>query len=202
MVELDQEANICFLKSVPMEYDPELEMIHALSADNKTITPEDAVTIYLLDHHRGPISNERRRGLLESMQTLCKDVKIVETVSIRVSEEEFRLKSVDPIQLSYNSTRSKRSAFFSQFSCPLSEMNDRCTDQPIGSRCLWTAVRTVGDRYEFVHTRSGSWACAKCCDSGRDGQMCGCEEIYDDASFVDCQDMFLSEYDTLLLPMQ
>jgi len=190
MVELDQEANICFLKSVPMEYDPELEMIHALSADNKTITPEDAVTIYLLDHHRGPISNERRRGLLESMQTLCKDVKIVETVSIRVSEEEFRLKSVDPIQLSYNSSRSKRDTDY--FSCPKSEMNDRCTDQPIGSRCIWMPVKTVGERYEFLHVRSGPWACTRCCDSGRDEQICGCDEIYDEASFEDCQAFFLS----------
>ena len=57
------------------------------------------------------------------MQTLCKDVKIVETVSIRVSEEEFRLKSVDPIQLSYNPSRSKRDTDY--FRCPISELNDR-----------------------------------------------------------------------------
>lgn len=179
------------LKSVPMEYDPELEMIHALSANNKTITPEDAVTIYHLDYHRGPISNERRRGLLESMQTLCKDVKIVETVSIRVSEEEFRLKSVDPIQLSYNSSRSKRDTLF--FSCPKSEMKDRCTEPPIGKKSMFSTIRGFGGSTETIWVGHGDWSCIRCCDSGREGPMCACDEINDAASFEDCKAELLEE---------
>ena len=52
---------------------------------------------------------ETRRSLLESMQTLCKDVDIQEIVSIRVSEEEFVERSVDPTRSLSNSTRVKRS---------------------------------------------------------------------------------------------
>ena len=52
---------------------------------------------------------ERRRSLLESMQELCKDVDIEEIVSIKVSEEEFLQRSVDPTRHHSNSTRVKRS---------------------------------------------------------------------------------------------
>ena len=81
------------------------------SANNKTVTPADAVHVFQLNHRKGLISVERRRSLLESMQELCKDVDIEEIVSIRVSEEEYRERSVNPTRLSSNSTRVKRSSF-------------------------------------------------------------------------------------------
>ena len=60
---------------------------------------------------------ERRRSLLESMQELCKDVDIEEIVSIRVSEEEFLQRSVDPTRHHSNSTRVKRRITNEFFTC-------------------------------------------------------------------------------------
>ena len=88
------------------------------SANNKTVTPADAVHVFQLDYHKGLISVERRRSLLESMQELCKDVDIDEIVSIRVSEEEFEQNSVDPTQHHSNSTRVKRFTTGRYFTCP------------------------------------------------------------------------------------
>lgn len=186
MIEFDPEARICNLKSVPEDYDPDLAVIHAfsLSANNKTITPEDAVPVFQLNYHKGPISAERRRGLLESMQTLCKDVVINEIESIRVSEEEFLQRSFDP-SLHSNSTRVKRRGEF--FTCR--QVNDRCTPQKIGIKCIWYTVSSVGssDRWQLDHVRSGDWACTRCCDDRADGPMCHCDDINDNDSFVKCQ---------------
>ena len=92
MVTFAPEANVCTLSSVPEGFESDIAVIHALyfSANNKTMTPEDAVTVSQLDHNNGLISKQRRQGLLQSMQTLCKDVDIEEIVSIKVSKEEFQ----------------------------------------------------------------------------------------------------------------
>merc|ERR1711953_9248 len=90
-------------------FDPDMAVIHAfsLSANNKTVTPADAVHVFQLNHRKGLISEQRRRSLLESMQELCKDVDIEEILAIRVSEEEFLQRSVDPTRHHSNSTRVK-----------------------------------------------------------------------------------------------
>ena len=127
MVTLAPEANVCTLSSVPEGFEPDIAVIHAFSlrslplsagthslyydnssANNKTMTPADAVTVFQLDHNIGLISDQKRQGLLQSMQTLCKDVDIEEIVSINVSEEEFQHRSVDPRLHFSNSTRVKR----------------------------------------------------------------------------------------------
>ena len=110
MVTFAPEANVCTLSSVPEGFESDIAMIHALtfSANNKTMTQADAVTVSQLDHNNCLISEQRRRGLLQSMQTLCKDVDIEEIVSIKVSEEEFQHRSVDPRLYSSSSSRVKR----------------------------------------------------------------------------------------------
>ena len=136
MVEFDPEAKSCTLRSVPAEFDPEGAVIHSFSlrwlwlvpltfslyiynssANNKTVTPADAVQVFQLNYHKGLISGERRKSLLESMQSLCKDVDIEEIVAIRVSEEEFQQRSVDPTRPSSNSTRVKRFIPDLSFTC-------------------------------------------------------------------------------------
>ena len=52
---------------------------------------------------------KKRMSLLKSMQTLCEDVVINEIESVRVSEREFQLNTIDPSQRFYNNTRFKRS---------------------------------------------------------------------------------------------
>jgi len=112
MVEYVPEKNICNLKSVPEAFDPELAVIqfYSLSANNKTITPKDAVPVFQLNRNKGPVSIKKRMSLLKSMQTLCKNVVINEIVTIKVSEREFQLNSIDPSQHSSNSTRFKRNS--------------------------------------------------------------------------------------------
>ena len=129
MVEYVQEKNICNLQSVPEAFDPELAVIqfyslrwlppfpstlidsfHNFSANNKTITPKDAVPVFQLNRNKGPVSIKKRMSLLKSMQTLCKNVVINEIVTIKVSEREFQLNSIDPSQHSSNSTRFKRNS--------------------------------------------------------------------------------------------
>ena len=127
MVTLAPEANVCTLSSVPEGFEPDIAVIHAFflrslplsagthslyydnsSANKKTMTPADAVTVFQLNHNIGLISDQKRQGLLQSMQTLCKDVDIEEIVSIKVSKEEFQKRSVDPRLHSSCSTRVKR----------------------------------------------------------------------------------------------
>merc|ERR1711874_47612 len=97
MVEYVPEKNICNLKSVPEAFDPELAVIqfYSLSANNKTITPKDAVPVFQLNRNKGPVSIKKRMSLLKSMQTLCNNVVINEIVTIKVSEREFHLNSID-----------------------------------------------------------------------------------------------------------
>ena len=101
------------------------------------VTPAEAVPVFQLNYHKGLISVERRRNLLESMQTFCKDVDIEEIVSIRVSEEEFHQRSVDPAKhFSNNSTeifsRVKRSLPDVHFDCPNSAQATRYLTLRIG----------------------------------------------------------------------
>ena len=51
MVTFAPEANVCTLSSVPEGFESDIAMIHALpsSANNKTMTPADAVTVSQLD---------------------------------------------------------------------------------------------------------------------------------------------------------
>merc|ERR1712203_550055 len=186
MGEFDPEAKTCILKSVPEGFDPDMAVIHAfsLSANNKTVTPADAVHVFQLNHRKGLISLERRRSLLESMQSLCKDVDIEEIVSIRVSEEEFLQRSVDPTRHHSNSTRVKRRITNEFFTC---DVGDRCTPKDIGMHCIWYTVNSTPTRYQLEHVRSGDWACTRCCKASTNGQMCKCTDIYDDASFTACQ---------------
>merc|ERR1711953_20677 len=191
LVEFDPEAKTCTLRSVPEGFNPDLAVIHAfsLSANNKTVTPADAVHVFQLDHRKGLISVERRRSLLESMQELCKDVDIEEIVSIRVSEEEFLQRSVDPTRHSSNSTRVKRSGHehitHDFFTCD--NTADMCADKSAGLRCIWYTVRGSSPAYQLSHVRSGDWSCTRCCESFTDGKMCSCSEINDEASFIRCQ---------------
>ena len=51
MVTFAPEANVCTLSSVPEGFESDIAVIHALyfSANNKTMTPADAVTVSQLD---------------------------------------------------------------------------------------------------------------------------------------------------------
>merc|ERR1711953_1362416 len=149
MVEFDPEAKTCTLRSVPEGFDPDVAVIHtfSMSANNKTVTPADAVHVFQLDYHKGLISVERRMGLLESMQELCKDVDIDEIVSIRVSEEEFLQRSVDPTRHHSNSTRVKRRITNAFFTCD--DTADRCTTKNVGSRCIWYKINGQSPRYQL-----------------------------------------------------
>merc|ERR1711953_1142955 len=159
VLEFDPEAKTCTLRSVPEGFDPDVAVIHAfsMSANNKTVTPADAVHVFQLDHHKGLISVERRRSLLESMQELCKDVDIDEIVSIRVSEEEFLQRSVDPTRHHSYSTRVKRKITNEFFTCD--DVADRCTPKDIGRKCIWYTVNGRSPSYQLEHVRSGRWSC-------------------------------------------
>merc|ERR1711953_950040 len=191
MVEFDPEAKTCTLRSVPEGFDPDMAVIHAfsLSVNNKTVTPADAVHVFQLNHRKGLISEQRRRSLLESMQELCKDVDIEEIVAIRVSEEEFLQRSVDPTRHHSNSTRVKRRITNAFFTCD--DTADRCTAMNIGRKCIWYKIKrffsgtgedgfhTVGDfseEYQLEHVRSGYWSCLRCCKARQNGPMCRCSD--------------------------
>merc|ERR1711997_405839 len=178
MVEFDPEAKTCTLRSVPEGFDPDMAVIHAfsLSANNKTVTPADAVHVFQLNHRKGLISEQRRRSLLEDME---------EIVAIRVSEEEFLQRSVDPTRHRSNSTRVKRFVTDEFFTCD--DIADRCTPKDIGMYCIWYTVNGSSEEYQLEHVRSGDWACTRCCNSFTDGSMCRCSDIYDDESFERCQ---------------
>jgi len=191
MVEFDPEAKTCTLRSVPEGFDPDVAVIHAfsMSANNKTVTPADAVHVFQLDHRKGLISVERRRSLLESMQELCKDVDIEEIVAIRVSEEEFLQRSVDPAGHFSNNTRVKRHITNEFFTCQ--NMADRCIERNGWSKS-WFTLHNVDHNsqgYLIERVRSGAWSCLRCCnDRGEDdGSMCYCEDILGKQIFDECQ---------------
>jgi len=163
--------------------------LHFPSANNITVTPEDAQTSFQLNYFKGVISEERRAGLLEAMQTLCKDVDIEEIEKITVSEEELNRHSVGPIHRS-NSTRVKRSngAFLdSMISC--NNIEDRCTDMDAGNYCVWywNVDRSDASNSNLQHVRDSNWRCLTCCEEKTAGKMCKCNTIDSPASFATCQ---------------
>jgi len=164
--------------------------LHFPSANNITVTPEDAQTSFQLNYFKGVISEERRAGLLEAMQTLCKDVDIEEIEKITVSEEELNRHSVDPIHRS-NSTRVKRSFLDSLITCP--NVQDRCTDEEIGQYCVWywNVDRKHASKSEITHVRDGDWRCLACCEEKSVGKMCKCNTIDSPSSFEQCQSLML-----------
>jgi len=195
MVELIPEKNVCNLKSVPEAFDPELAMVHfySLSANNKTITPEDAVPVFQLNHNKGPVSTKKRMSLLKSMQTLCKNLVINEIVSITVSEREFQQNSIDPSQRFSNSTRFKRNS--GEGLCNMAQSARYCNTNNIGANCQWTIVNFVGPRdYELQHIRSDQWNCVPCCKE-EGSNVCLCSEASsNDNNFRTCQDEVLERY--------
>ena len=159
---------------------------HFLSANNITVGPEDAQTSFQLNYIKGVISEERRAGLLEAMQTLCKDVDILEIEKITVSEEELNRQSVDPIHRS-NSTRVKRSFLDHMISCH--NVEDRCTQDNVGEYCVWywTVDRRHHSRSSMEHVRNSDWRCLTCCEEKSVGNMCKCNTVNTPSRFADCQ---------------
>jgi len=194
-VEYVPEKNICNLKSVPEAFDPELAVIqfYSLSANNKTITPKDAVPVFQLNRNKGPVSIKKRMSLLKSMQTLCKNVVINEIVTIKVSEREFQLNSIDPSQHSSNSTRFKRNS--GDGLCNILEWGRYCNTNDVGMNCQWTIVNYVSEtEYELQHVRSNGWNCVHCCKV-EGSNLCTCSQASSsDDNFVACQSEFLARY--------
>merc|ERR1739845_91059 len=189
MVELIPEKNVCNLKSVPEAFDPELAMVHfySLSANNKTITPEDAVPVFQLNHNKGPVSTRKRMSLLKSMQTLCKNVVINEIVSITVSEREFQQNSIDPSQRFSNSTRFKRNS--GEGLCNMAQSARYCnTNTNIGRNVDFTIVNFVNyEDFEIKVIRTDDWNCTLCCKE-EGSNVCTCSEASSsDEKFIACQ---------------
>merc|ERR1712038_1442759 len=195
MVELIPEKNVCNLKSVPENFDPEMAMVHfySLSANNKTVTPEDAIPVFQLNHNKGPVSMKKRMSLLKSMQTLCKNVVINEIVSIRVSEREFQLNSIDPSQRFSNSTRFKRNSV--EGLCNMAKSAVYCNTNNIGINCQWTVVNVIEpDNYKLKHVASVDWNCVPCCKE-EGSNVCTCSEASsNDDNFKTCQREVLKKY--------
>jgi len=191
MITFHPLAKTCLLSPSPEGYNPELSVMKtfSLSADNITVGPEDAQVSFQLDYSKGVISEERRAGLLESMQNLCKDVEIQEIVQITVSEEEFNRQSVDPIQRN-NTTRVKRSSFLSNM-VMCDNIQDRCTlNTAAGEYCVWywNVDRKNVSNTVMNHVRSGRWRCLTCCKEKSSGRMCMCDSITTPEIFRSCQD--------------
>merc|ERR1711997_555309 len=90
MVEFDPEAKTCTLRSVPGGFDPDVAVIHAfsMSANNKTVTPADAVHVFQLNHRKGLISLERRRSSCSALL-----IQLDITPTALVLREELQMNS-------------------------------------------------------------------------------------------------------------
>merc|ERR1711953_1210757 len=164
------ENKICLLSSSPVGYNPELSVMKTFStsANNITVSTENVRTTFQLDYFKGNISEERRAGLLEAMQTLCKDVDIEEIEEITVSEAEFNRQSVDPTH---------------------SDSSKRVKRERIGRRCkwYWNVDPKNARKFDVTHVRNNQWSCVSCCPTKRNGSMCKCDAIVDEDSFKRCQ---------------
>ena len=158
-----------------------------LSTHGLVVDPQAAKEVYKLRLVKDKLSMQDRTKLVPAMQRLCEGLPIVKVEEVDVTEEEYRSGSLHRVNSTNLNTRRKRSEFIT---CG-GETSDRCTDAPIngGQYCRWYTCQTrnIGGECNLEHIRSGSWKCTVCCRPYRDGNMCKCDEVRDEESFVRCQ---------------
>ena len=177
---------MCLLSAVERDFDPIAQALgsFSMSSNMSVVTPEDAKEVFKLRKNAGKVNKMERAELLPSMQKMCEGLPILKVEEVTVSKTEYTNGNINRINSTSTNVRKKR--FFT--TC---DTSDRCTDAPIngGRYCRWYTcnIRDIGGDCNLEHIRSGSWQCTVCCNQRREGNMCKCDEIKDEKSFVRCQ---------------